>query len=110
MTTFADDFTPISPKAARKQLQDASDFILFIGRPTCPYCRRFEPKLRQVAKENQLTVHFLNSETQDSDTQELRAMYDVPTVPALLVAKSGQVTVVCDSSLSEETILEFIMR
>lgn len=82
--------------------------LFFIGRPTCPYCRRFEPKLTQVAKDNQLTVHFLNSENQDSDTQELRTTYDVPTVPGLLVAKSGHVKVVCDSSLSEEAILDFI--
>ena len=68
----------------------------------------FEPKLTQVAKDNQLTVHFLNSENQDSDTQELRTTYDVPTVPGLLVAKSGHVKVVCDSSLSEEAILDFI--
>lgn len=108
MTTFADYFTPISVKEANAQLQTADNFILFIGRPTCPYCRRFEPKLTQVAKDNQLTVHFLNSENQDSDTQELRTTYDVPTVPGLLVAKSGHVKVVCDSSLSEEAILDFI--
>lgn len=108
MATFAEYFTPITAEEAEKQLQTADNFILFIGRPTCPYCRRFEPKLTQVAKDNQLTVHFLNSDNQDSAIQELRATYDVPTVPGLLVAKSGHVKVVCDSSLSEEAILDFI--
>lgn len=108
MTTFADYFTPISAKEANAQLQTADNFILFIGRPTSPYCRRFEPKLTQVVKDNQLTVHFINSENQDSDTQELRTTYDVPTVPGLLVAKSGHAKVICDSSLSEEAILDFI--
>ena len=36
MTTFADYFTPISAKEANAQLQTADNFILFIGRPTCP--------------------------------------------------------------------------
>ena len=71
-------------------------------------CRRFEPKLTQVAKDNDLTVYYLNSENQDSVTQDLRLTYNIPTVPALVVAKSGKVRVVCDSSLSEAVILDFI--
>ena len=51
MTKFAEHFTNISVEAAKEQLQTADEFILFIGRPTCPFCRRFEPKLSHVAKE-----------------------------------------------------------
>ena len=108
MSTFAEYFTPILAQEAEQYLKTADEFILFIGRPTCPYCRRFEPKLTQVAKDNDLTVYYLNSENQDSVTQDLRLTYNIPTVPALVVAKSGKVRVVCDSSLSEAVILDFI--
>lgn len=70
MSTFAEYFTPIVAQEAEQYLKTADEFILFIGRPTCPYCRRFEPKLTQVAKDNDLTVYYLNSENQDSVTHE----------------------------------------
>nr|WP_205395873.1 thioredoxin domain-containing protein [Streptococcus lutetiensis] len=108
MTTFAEHFTNISVAAAKEQLQTADEFILFIGRPTCPFCQRFEPKLSHVAKDNQLDVYYINSEQVTAELEELRSSYKVATVPGLLVAKTGHVKVVCDSSLSEEAILDFI--
>ena len=74
MTSFASFFTEITAQEAKKCLEVAEGFILFIGRPSCPYCRRFEPKLTQVAKDNQLTVYFVNSEAADSDIQDLSAV------------------------------------
>nr|WP_205397174.1 thioredoxin domain-containing protein [Streptococcus lutetiensis] len=108
MTTFAENFTTISVAAAKEQLQTADEFILFIGRPTCPFCQRFEPMLSHVAKDNQLDVYYINSEQVTAELEELRSTYKVATVPGLLVAKTGHVKVVCDSSLSEEAILDFI--
>ncbi|SDQ15929.1 thioredoxin domain-containing protein [Streptococcus equinus] len=110
MTTFADFFMPINVAKAENQLQNAEEFILFIGRPTCPYCRRFEPKLTQVAKENKLDIYYINSDELSPELDNLRSTYNVATVPGLLVAKGGQVKVVCDSSLSEEEILDFIKK
>ena len=111
MSHFAEaikHFNALTAQEAQEKIDSGEKFILFIGRSTCPYCQRFAPKLSQVAADTGQTVAFLNSENQDSDTQELRTTYDVPTVPGLLVAKSGHVKVVCDSSLSEEAILDFI--
>lgn len=110
MTTFASYFTPISAKEAGEKLQTEANVILFIGRSTCPYCQRFEPKLTQVSKNNQLTIYFLDSDNQDVEIQELRATYHVPTVPGLLVANEGNVRVVCDSSLSEDEIRDFMIH
>lgn len=85
--------------------------ILFIGRETCPYCRKFVRKLSPLAVEHDFTVNYLHS--QPADGQEavdaLRDKYEVPTVPGFLyVEEEGKVTVKCDSSLSPEEILEII--
>lgn len=103
-------FVPVTARQAEVKISSEDKFILFIGRGSCPYCQRFAPKLNRVASENGLTVHFLNSEDSKdlAAIQVLRQRYQVPTVPGLLVAKKGQVRVVCDSSLSEEAILDFI--
>ncbi|WP_242258647.1 thioredoxin fold domain-containing protein [Streptococcus thoraltensis] len=110
MSEFSSAFNPISAVAAEDAIKNQEKFILFIGRPTCPYCQRFEPKLTKVAKDNRLSVNYLHSEdfSQGDNIQALRDKYGIKTVPGLLVAENGQVRVICDSSLSEEEILDFI--
>lgn len=110
MSTFAATFEPVSASKAQELLSSTEKGILFIGRPSCPYCRLFEPKLTAVAQREGLSIAFLNSEdiSDRQGIQDLRATYGVPTVPGLLVAENGQVRVVCDSSLSEDAIRDFI--
>lgn len=110
MSTFASSFQVTSVFEAEKAIETQGEFILFVGRSTCPFCQRFEPKLAKVAEEHHLKVAFLNSEDQkEADKiQQFRSKYNIPTVPGLLFSKNNQVKVVCDSSLSEEAILAFL--
>ena len=105
-------FNALTAQEAQEKIDSGEKFILFIGRSTCPYCQRFAPKLSQVAADPGQTVAFLNSENQDDLTavQAFREKYHVQTVPGLLVAQAGQVKVVCDSSLSQEAIADFIAQ
>ena len=43
------DFQPVSPSEARQLLEARDGAILFLGRDSCSYCRRFAPKLATVA-------------------------------------------------------------
>ena len=54
---------------------DAKDGgILFIGRESCPYCRRFVAKLSPLAQEAGLKVAYLHSQNPEtlSQVQQLR--------------------------------------
>lgn len=108
--TFAQTFIKVSAQAAEKMIETEDKVVLFIGRPSCPYCRRFEPKLANVAMKTGTKVIFINSEdfTDLSDIQAFRHKYQIPTVPGLLVAHNGVVQVICDSSISEAEIQSFI--
>ena len=54
-------------------------------------------------------MYFINSEDRASESlAAFRAKYNMPTVPGLLVARGGEVRVVCDSSQSVEQIKAFI--
>lgn len=113
MTTFQDsikDFHPISADEAQATIASGKDFVLFVGRETCPYCQRFAPKLAKVSQEHDISVAFLDSQNvvDQSAIQVFRDNYGIKTVPGLLVAKEGKVRVVCDSSLSLEEIVAFI--
>lgn len=103
-------FKEVSPERARQLLEQKENGILYIGRETCPFCRRFVAKLSHVAVEHQLTVHYLHSQSPVYDAQaiqDLRADYNVPTVPGFLVSTASGVKVKCDSSMSEEEIFAF---
>ena len=110
MSNFASAFTPISVSLAKENIASSEKFILFIGRPSCPYCQRFEPKLSNVARKSELNIFYINSENGDEleEIQALRKRYGIATVPALFVSEKGVAKVVCDSSLSEDDILDFI--
>ncbi len=110
MSNFASEFTPISISTVKDKISSTDKFILFIGRPSCPYCQRFEPKLSNVARKSEFNIFYINSENSDElgEIQALRKRYGIATVPALFVSENGTAKVVCDSSLSEDDILDFI--
>ncbi|MGT2930457.1 thioredoxin family protein [Streptococcus dentasini] len=103
-------FEQITAAEARNRIDAKEKFILFVGRPTCPFCQRFAPKLSQVVQETGVDIAYLHSEdmSQIDDIQALRNRYGIATVPGLLVSQNGSVKVVCDSSLAPEDIKDFI--
>ena len=110
MSNFASEFTPISINTSKDNISSIYKFIFFIGRHCCPYCQLFETKLSNVARNSNLTIFYINSENSEEleDIQALRKRYGIATVPALFVSENGSAKVVCDSSLSEDDILDFI--
>ena len=64
-------FQAVSPEEA-KALMDAKDGgILFIGRESCPYCRRFVAKLSPLAQEAGLKVAYLHSQNPETLSQSM---------------------------------------
>ncbi|GAA5410267.1 conjugal transfer protein TraF [Streptococcus uberis] len=104
-------FEEISISTLEQKLNSEDTIIVFFGRSTCPYCRRFTPKLAQVAQENALQVYFIDTDNlaDFEDIQGFRYQYGIKTVPGLLVGNTESVEVVCDSSLSPTEIATFIL-
>ena len=94
---------------AQEAIDKKETATFFIGRKTCPYCRKFAAKLATVVAETKAHVYFINSEepSQLEALQVFRARYEIPTVPGFLHVEAGKATVRCDSSMSEEEIKAF---
>ncbi|HEP1232399.1 TPA: thioredoxin [Streptococcus pyogenes] len=106
------NFIPSSVAEVTSAIASGKDMIVFLGRSSCPYCRRFAPKLAQVATDSQKDVYFVDSENA-ADAAELAAFrenYQLVTVPALLVSYDQHQRAVCDSSLTPDDILAFLTR
>ncbi len=102
----------LSVKEVTKKIDSKEDFILFVGRETCPYCRRFVKKLDTLIDEKGWAIDYINSEdsSQMDQIQAFRQTYNIPTVPGFMVQKDGDIKVVCDSSLPPEDIIAFVEK
>ncbi|HGQ6407189.1 TPA: thioredoxin [Streptococcus pneumoniae] len=94
---------------AQEALDKKETATFFIGRKTCPYCRKFAGTLSGVVAETKAHIYFINSEepSQLNDLQAFRSRYGIPTVPGFVHITDGQINVRCDCSMSAQEIKDF---
>ena len=108
-TQHVKDLDGTTVERVRQAIENKENATFFIGRKTCPYCRKFATTLASVVAETQAHIFFINSE-EPSELEELQAFrseYGIPTVPGFLHIENGQVAVRCDSSMTAEEIKSF---
>lgn len=109
-TTYAEAikaFQSISTADAEKHLALEELTIIYVGRESCPYCRRFADKLSKLASKITAPIYYIDS-TADPDIEAFREEYRIVTVPGFIVNKDGELDVRCDSSMPDEEILAMI--
>ena len=94
---------------AQEALDNKETATFFIGRKTCPYCRKFAGTLAGVVAETKAHIYFINSEepSQLDALQDFRSRYEIPTVPGFVHVENGEIKVRCNSSMSAQEIKEF---
>lgn len=104
-------YQEISIDDLEEKLTQQEEFILYIGRETCPYCREFVPKLTEVVEETNATVLYLDSEEDPTGKIGLfRQASGLKTVPSLTYFKQGQLSGLLrkGSQASQEEIKQFL--
>ena len=70
---------------------DENKHLLYVGRPTCYYCRQFSPELKKL---NQLTpVEYYNTDGEDFDKNASDFLFGtvgIPGTPTLICLENGQ--------------------
>ena len=112
--SFRDDFCyydrleniqPISYEDLQEKCADDCDFFLYIGRPDCPDCQQFYPKLENYISNHQYSgVYYLDikryrdaaiGESATTESKEfyetLRTMYEVTWVPCIRHIRNGEI-------------------
>ncbi len=105
------NFEEVTAEKAQELVEARAGHIIFVGRETCPFCRKFVKTLSEVAKAHALHIYFVHSQRAGSEEQLkiFRDHYGIATVPALLYSdQETPVRVRCDSSMSADEILEFV--
>ncbi|MGT2888323.1 thioredoxin family protein [Streptococcus didelphis] len=103
-------FKEVTSEQLTAYIEKEDELVAFFGRASCPYCRLFAPKLVHVSQDKNLKVYFIDTDnvSDSHNIQKLRQAYNIRTVPGLLVKKADKLKEVCDSSLSEDEILDLI--
>ena len=102
-------FTKILSEEVDKLLSNENLVVVYIGRETCPYCRKFAKKLSGLVSEINTTIYYVDSDnSSDNELKSFREKYNIVTVPGFIVSKNGEIEVRCDSSTPEYEILEML--
>lgn len=102
-------FNKVSSTEAKHLLSTENLAIVYIGRETCPFCRKFAKKLSGLVPEMNTTIYYVDSSnTSDTEINSFREQYDIVTVPGFIVSKNGKITVRCDSSTPESELLDML--
>ncbi len=59
-------------------------FILFIGRPSCHFCLRVLPILREEIIEKDLEIYYYNTENYDDEFLKFAEKYKIFSIPRLM--------------------------
>ena len=76
-----------------KKISDNENFFIYIGRPTCPDCKEFKPKLQEILKDVKKQMFYYNTEVPASQKQELREYlqtFKIESIPCILYIKDGK--------------------
>ncbi|MGG7144289.1 thiol reductase thioredoxin [Clostridium nigeriense] len=102
-------FEKISSTQAEKLLSNEDSVAIYIGRATCPFCRKFATKLSGLTNKVNTTIYYVNSEnSSDNGLISFRNKYSIVTVPGFIVSKNKEIEVRCDSSTPEDEILNLL--
>ena len=102
-------FTKILSEEVDKLLSNENLVVVYIGRETCPYCRKFAKKLSGLVSEINTTIYYVDSDnSSDNGLKSFREKYNIVTVPGFIVSKNREIEVRCDSSITEDEILDLL--
>ena len=102
-------FKKVLSMQADKLLSEEDKAVVYIGRATCPFCRKFASKLSSLTDKINTTIYYVDSENYSDDgIRAFRNKYNIVTVPGFIVHKNGEIEVRCDSSTPENEILNML--
>ena len=106
------ELTQIDVASYIEKYKDSAKHIVFIGRDTCNYCRVEKPILQKVAKDYDLEIFYVNTDT--VLTEEERDMFinsneyfESVEVPLLVIVGEEKLQAVLDDLANYEQYVEF---
>lgn len=101
----------ISLEEIERKLSNDESFFLYTGRESCPYCRKFVPKLSNVASEIDTKIYYLDSEDMTEGLEEFMMLHEIAFVPSFIYFEDNtnlRINSLDSENISESEIQDFI--
>lgn len=109
------EFTNINVATYLEYYQGTDNKIIFVGRPTCPYCQLAQPIVQKLAKDYELEIFYLNTdEFQDEDEANFiksdEYLNDGYGTPILLIVSNNSIVDMVDGATDTAHYKEFFKK
>lgn len=105
------DFTYINVDDYLNLYNSENNTLVLVARPTCAYCNTAEPIIKQIAYENDLNIHYLNTdEFEDGDYNRLKEtdeIFENFGTPMLLVVSNSKINDYLDGLTDKKHYISF---
>lgn len=85
----------IDNQGLEKVVKSNKEHLIYIGRPTCPYCQMVQPKLEKISKKNYYTLKYYNTDdarkSDEKKMDKLLSKIQIQSVPTVILVKENQV-------------------
>lgn len=93
-----------------QKINDKENFVLCLSQTTCSHCQAYKPKLSKIAKDNKLTVYYLEINLlSEEEEQELKKHINYSSTPTTVFIKKGEELTVA-SRINGDTSSEKILK
>jgi predicted bacteriocin transport accessory protein len=85
----------ISQENIESNINKKNNFIVYVGRDSCPSCKAFKPKLIKYLSARQKKIFYFNTQGTNEAIHEFRKFYNslgVRYVPSIIIIQNGKVT------------------
>ncbi len=83
------ELTEITYDQLVTKINNKDSFVLCISRTTCSHCNDYKPKLNEVAKENSITIYYIDVDKYDEEEFSNLISFDGST-PTTIFVKNGE--------------------
>ena len=103
---------PITHTEIKEKIKQEEDFILIITSKDCSHCASYKPKVKRVAKDNHLTVYYIDLETIKKSERKnfLEDLKLNGTTPITMFFKNGKETSILNritGDLDQKIIIKY---
>ena len=86
----------ISQEELNERLEKKDSFWVYIGRPSCPDCQSFFPRLEKLLTSQKKKIFYYNTTCKVSEKKKMKAYVEglhIHEIPAILKVEEGKITV-----------------
>lgn len=94
-----------------EMMENKESFVLCISRTTCEHCNSFKPKLKKVAKDNNIIIYYIDIDKESEENQKkfsdiINFKNATPTTVFIKDGTEGTTANRLSGDVSEKKILE----